>query len=232
MASIKNRLIGILKKHKTLILSTLSATIAAILAGIFLLPITDIWNSNSPLRGNTQQQPTPSKNIAQTENSQTPTKTTSASSSNSHISPTSVPSTQISPSLPSPDASSSFRSSPTPSNHPPESSSGNINITTDYVVGYGKKVGPNKYQMNGDGQVKLYATWVSINYNNTVSSNDCEMLLTISGPARVEGEERTAKCSNTDDPASLKFSAPGDYTINVEDKVSGNKGSLIIHIFK
>ena len=93
-------------------------------------------------------------------------------------------------------------------------------------------MGPNKYQMNGDGQVKLYATWVSINYNNTVSSNDCEMLLTISGPARVEGEERTAKCSNTDDPASLKFSAPGDYTINVEDKVSGNKGSLIIHIFK
>lgn len=231
MANIGNSLINFLKEHKTfLITSTLSATVAAVLAGIFLLPITDMWNSKSPLKGNTQQQPTPSKDTVKTETSQTPIKTNSASPSNSYVSPTSAPSTQIASPLPSSGASSSFGSSPIPSNHLQESSSGNINITTDYNVGYAKKVGPNKYQMK-NGAVELRATWVSISYNNTVSSSDCEMILTISGPAKAEGEERTAKCSNSEG-VSLKFSTPGDYTINVEDKVSGNKGSLVVHIVK
>lgn len=49
MANIGNSLINFLKEHKTfLITSTLSATVAAVLAGIFLLPITDMWTSNSP----------------------------------------------------------------------------------------------------------------------------------------------------------------------------------------
>ena len=114
---------------------------------------------------------------------------------------------------------------------PEGSPSNKITIEVSDNPSYGKKLAPGKYQISESGYVEISTWWTSISYNNTVSSNDCEIVLTVEGPAPVKGETRTAKCTDSSG-TNLKFSEPGDYTINIEDKQSGSTGSRVIQIVK
>ena len=146
-------------------------------------------------------------------------------------SPPLTPSVQTVSPLPSNSLSSKTEDSPTPATRPEGSPPGRISVEFDDAPSSGEKIGRDKYQVSSSGYVRLRVGWSSISYNNTVSSNDCEIVLTPSGPAPVKGEKRTAKCTDTYG-TSLEFSEPGEYTISVEDKQSGNTGSRVIQIVK
>ena len=146
-------------------------------------------------------------------------------------SPPLTPSVQTVSPLPSNSLSSKTQDSPAPAMRPEGSPSNKITIEVSDNPSYGKKLAPGKYQMSESGYVEISTWWTSISYNNTVSSNDCEIVLTVEGPAPVKGETRTAKCTDSSG-TNLKFSEPGDYTINIEDKQSGSTGSRVIQIVK
>ena len=146
-------------------------------------------------------------------------------------SPPLTPSVQTVSPLPSNSLSSKTEDSPTPATRPEGSPPGRISVEFSDTPSTGEKIGRDKYQISSSGHVGLRVGWSSISYNNTVSSNDCEVVLTSSGPAPVKGEIRTAKCTDTYG-TSLEFSEPGEYTISVEDKQSGNTGSRVIQIVK
>jgi len=146
-------------------------------------------------------------------------------------SPPLTPSVQTVSPLPSNSLSSKTEDSPTPATRPEGSPPGRISVEFDDAPFSGEKIGRDKYQISSSGHVGLRVGWSSISYNNTVSSNDCEIVLTVEGPAPVKGETRTAKCTDSSG-TNLKFSEPGDYTINIEDKQSGNTGSRVIQIVK
>jgi len=149
------------------------------------------------------------------------------------VSPSPSPSYTLSPSSTYSGEASSTTSlnSPVPATRPEGSPPGRISVEFDDAPSSGEKIGRDKYQISSSGHVGLRVGWSSISYNNTVSSNDCEVVLTSSGPAPVKGEIRTAKCTDTYG-TSLEFSEPGEYTISVEDKQSGNTGSRVIQIVK
>jgi hypothetical protein len=152
------------------------------------------------------------------------------------VSPSPSPSYTLSPSSTyswgtSSAASSNSSNSPAPATRPEGSPSNKITIEVSDNPSYGKKLAPGKYQISGSGYVEINTWWTSISYNNTVSSNDCEIVLTVEGPAPVKGETRTAKCTDSSG-TGLTFSEPGDYTINIEDKQSGTKSSRVIQIVK
>ena len=146
-------------------------------------------------------------------------------------SPPLTPSVQTVSPLPSNSLSSKTEDSPTPATRPEGSPPGRISVEFSDTPSTGEKIGRDKYQISSSGHVGLRVGWSSISYNNTVSSNDCEVVLTSSGPAPVKGEIRTAKCTDTYG-TSLEFSEPGEYTISVDDKQSGNTGSRVIQIVK
>lgn len=152
------------------------------------------------------------------------------------VSPSPSPSYTLSPSSTyswgsSSAASSNSSNSPAPATRPEGSPPGRISVEFKDTPYLGEKIGRDKYQADSSGYVKLITGWSSISYNNTVSSNDCEIVLTSSGPAPVKGEIRTARCTDSY-ATTLEFSEPGEYTIYVEDKQSGNTGSRVIQIVK
>ena len=158
--------------------------------------------------------------------------TSSSPSTSAATSPTSsLPSVQTVSPLPSNSLSSKTQDSPAPATRPEGSPPGRISIEFKDTPYSGEKIGRDKYQADSSGYVRLRTGWSSISYNNTVSSNDCEIVLTSSGPAPVKGEIRTARCTDSY-ATTLEFSEPGDYTINIEDKQSGNTGSRVIQIVK
>lgn len=157
--------------------------------------------------------------------------TSSSPSTSTTSSPPLTPSVQTVSPLPSDSLSSKTQDSPTPETRPEGSPPGRISIEFSDTPSTGEKIGRDKYQISSSGHVGLRVGWSSISYNNTVSSNDCEIVLTSSGPAPVKGGVGTAKCTDTYG-TSLEFSEPGEYTISVEDKQSGNTGSRVIQIVK
>ena len=172
---------------------------------------------------NTVSQPVASASTS-TGTTQSPQVTVSPSPSSSYtLSPSSTYSGEAS--------STTSLNSPVPATRPEGSPPGRISVEFDDAPSSGEKIGRDKYQISSSGHVGLRVGWSSISYNNTVSSNDCEVVLTSSGPAPVKGEIRTAKCTDTYG-TSLEFSEPGEYTISVEDKQSGNTGSRVIQIVK
>lgn len=195
-----------------------------------LLIFTNIFRTFWPI----ESSPHPS-NLSST--SQTPTAVLSPSTTSSSpsisatYSASSLPSVQTVSPLPSNSLSSKTQDSPTPATRPEGSPPGRISIEFSDTPSTGEKIGRDKYQISSSGHVGLRVGWSSISYNNTVSSNDCEIVLTSSGPAPVKGGVGTAKCTDTYG-TSLEFSEPGEYTISVEDKQSGNTGSRVIQIVK
>lgn len=157
--------------------------------------------------------------------------TSSSSSISATYSASSLPSVQTVSPLPSNSLSSKTQDSPAPATRPEGSPSNKITIEVSDNPHSGKKLAPGKYQISGSGYAEISTWWTSISYNNTVSSNDCEIVLTVEGPAPVKGETRTAKCTDSSG-TDLTFSEPGDYTINIEDKQSGTKSSRVIQIVK
>ena len=195
-----------------------------------LLIFTNIFRTFWPI----ESSPHPS-NLSST--SQTPTAVLSPSTTSSSpsisatYSASSLPSVQTVSPLPSNSLSSKTQDSPAPAMRPEGSPSNKITIEVSDNPSYGKKLAPGKYQISESGYVEISTWWTSISYNNTVSSNDCEIVLTVEGPAPVKGETRTAKCTDSSG-TNLKCSEPGDYTINIEDKQSGSTGSRVIQIVK
>lgn len=208
------------KKKKSDITHWTIYIIVTIFCGVIVWIITNHLN-NKP--DNTVAQPVVSAS-ASTSTTQSPQVTVSSSPSPSYtLSPSSTYSWGTS--------SATSLNSPAPVTRPEGSPPGRISVEFDDVPSSGEKIGRDKYQVSSSGYVRLRVGWSSISYNNTVSSNDCEIVLTPSGPAPVKGEKRTAKCTDTYG-TSLEFSEPGEYTISVEDKQSGNTGSRVIQIVK
>lgn len=211
------------KKKKSDITHWTIYIIVTVFCGVIVWIITNHLN-NKP--DNTVAQPVVSAS-ASTSTTQSPQVTVSPSPSPSYtLSPSSTYSWGTSSA-----ASSSSSSSPTPATRPEGSPSNKITIEVSDNPHSGKKLAPGKYQISGSGYAEISTWWTSISYNNTVSSNDCEIVLTVEGPAPVKGETRTAKCTDSSG-TDLTFSEPGDYTINIEDKQSGTKSSRVIQIVK
>lgn len=211
------------KKKKSDITHWTIYIIVTVFCGVIVWIITNHLN-NKP--DNTVAQPVVSAS-ASTSTTQSPQVTVSPSPSPSYtLSPSSTYSWGTSSA-----ALSNSSNSPAPATRPEGSPPGRISVEFDDAPSSGEKIGRDKYQVSSSGYVRLRVGWSSISYNNTVSSNDCEIVLTPSGPAPVKGEKRTAKCTDTYG-TSLEFSEPGEYTISVEDKQSGNTGSRVIQIVK
>ena len=195
-----------------------------------LIILTHIARNFLPIESNPHPSNPPST-------SQTPTAVLSASTTpaspsiSATYSASSLPSVQTVSPLPSNSLSSKTQDSPAPATRPEGSPSNKITIEVSDNPHSGKKLAPGKYQISGSGYAEISTWWTSISYNNTVSSNDCEIVLTVEGPAPVKGETRTAKCTDSSG-TDLTFSEPGDYTINIEDKQSGAKSSRVIQIVK
>lgn len=197
---------------------------------LVLIILTHIARNFLPIESNPHPSNPPS--ISQTPTAVLSASTTPASPSiSATYSASSLPSVQTVSPLPSNSLSSKTQDSPAPATRPEGSPSNKITIEVSDNPHSGKKLAPGKYQISGSGYAEISTWWTSISYNNTVSSNDCEIVLTVEGPAPVKGETRTAKCTDSSG-TDLTFSEPGDYTINIEDKQSGAKSSRVIQIVK
>ena len=109
-----------------------------------------------------------------------------------------------------------------------------IKVTmNDHWISGGDKIGPNKFHIRGGATyIELAYTWEAKNGDFVIESDNCEMVIKVSGPASVPGD-RSSLCSTSNSGQSyLKFTAPGDYTITVTDKQSNASGELKISIVR
>lgn len=100
------------------------------------------------------------------------------------------------------------------------------------------KVGPNTYQLQDDGRTSFGYNWSARTADNTViNSQNCAIIITISGPQDVPGI-RKPDCTVTGSNGFSNYgnivsvAEAGTYVVTVRDAVSGATGSVKVSVVK
>lgn len=88
-------------------------------------------------------------------------------------------------------------------------------ITTDSAIGSGKNVGPDLYQLSGGGEANIDIAWASRGENGNVQSNECSVVLNVTGPGGLDERRRSNRCSDRLNWDYVKVGTPGTFTINI-----------------
>ncbi|MEK6311299.1 MAG: hypothetical protein V4737_16105 [Curtobacterium sp.] len=107
----------------------------------------------------------------------------------------------------------------------------NAALTEPVQVGY--KVGPNRFQLDGNGAASISFSWSGRMSDGTANESDsCSMLATVTGAGSTFPSVLSSSCSA---PGASSFNGsknhvdikvPGDYTVTVTDQLTGASGSL------